>query len=61
MFFNAFSQHGINVDRMRTSLQDLKQFKGANVTDEYIDKDIQLLEETWRQYNNPKLNKYLED
>lgn len=61
MFFDAFSRRGVTVDRLRTSLQDLKQFKGQNTTNEYVDKDIQLLDEAWRQYTNPQLNKYIED
>lgn len=59
LFYKAFDQHGINNERLRKSLQDLKLFKGSNVTDEYIDRDIDLVDNLWYAYNNKILDQLL--
>lgn len=60
MFYDAFSKHGINNERLQKSLEDLKMFKGQNVTDAFIDRDIELMNSLWYQYNNKVLNQMLE-
>lgn len=61
MFYDAFDKHGINNERLAQSLQDLKKFKGSNVSDEFIDRDIELMSNLWYQYKNPVLNQMLQD
>ena len=61
LFYEAFDKHGINNERLRKSLQDLKRFKGAAVSDEYIDRDIDLVDNLWYAYNSPTLKKFLDD
>ena len=60
MFYDSFQKYGVNNERLEKSLQDLKMFKGQNVTDEFIDKDIDLMNSLWYQYNNKILNQMLE-
>ncbi len=43
IFYDALQRHGVSIDRLRTSVEDLKQFKGNQVTDDFIDRDIELL------------------
>ena len=61
MFFDAFSKRGVNRDRLAESLEDFKRFKGPGVTDDYIDKDIKLLNTAWNVYNNPLTDSTLKD
>jgi hypothetical protein len=61
LFYEAFDKHGINNERLRKSLQDLKLFKGEAVSDEYIDRDIDLVDNLWYAYNSPTLKKFLDD
>lgn len=58
IFYDAFSKHGINNQRMAKSLQDLKMFKGELVSDEYIDRDIDLMNNVWYAYNSNTLNNF---
>lgn len=46
MFYDAMKKYGVTKERLTESLRALKSFKGQNVTDEFIDQDIELLNAT---------------
>ena len=52
MFYDAMQKYGVNKDRLTESLRALKSFKGQNVTDEFIDEDIELLNATSHMINS---------
>lgn len=52
-FFRSMDKHGLNRMQLEQSLEDFKRFKGGLVKDEYIDRDIDLLNNTFFAYSNP--------
>ena len=60
IFFDAYSKAGNNARRVTDALNDMKKFKGDLVTNDYIDKDIQLANTTYRLYKDNELTKNLE-
>lgn len=52
MFYDALQKYGVTRQRLQQSLEELKQFKGENVTDEYIDRDIELMNDVFYYSNN---------
>jgi len=42
-------------------LEDLRQFKGENVTDDYISRDVELLNDVWYYTNSDKFNSSMKD
>ena len=60
IFFDAYSKAGNNARRVADALNDMKKFKGDLVTNDYIDKDIQLANTTYRLYKDNELTKNLE-
>lgn len=64
IFFDAFSKAGVNVDRLRTSLDDMKKYKGSLLqdgSDSYIESDKELLDAAWSAYNNKTLDQMMKD
>lgn len=61
IFFDSFSKAGVNADRLGDSLRQLKNFKGQLVTNEDIDRDIQLMNKAWFAYQNPLTQPIMED
>lgn len=64
IFFDAFSKAGVNVDRLRTSLDDMKKYKGSLLqdgSDSYIENDKELLDAAWSAYNNKTLDQMMKD
>lgn len=61
IFFDSFSRAGVNADRLDESLRKLKNFKGSLVSDEDIDRDIQLMNKAWYTYKNPLVKTIMED
>ena len=61
IFYDALQKHGISIDRLRKSVEDLKAFKGNQVTDEYIDRDIELLNNLYYIQEHPLFKKYLQE
>lgn len=55
-FFRSMDKHGLNRMQLEQSLEDFKRFKGGLVKDEYIDRDIDLLNNTYFAYNNNATN-----
>lgn len=60
-FFGAMDKKGLNRMQLQKSLNDFKRFKGEMVKDEYIDRDIDLLNNTFFAYNNPAMNDILKN
>ena len=58
-FFGAMDKRGLNRSQLEKSLNDFKRFKGEMVKDEYIDRDIDLLNNTYFAYNNSATNDIL--
>lgn len=58
-FFGAMDRKGLNRSQLEKSLNDFKRFKGEMVKDEYIDRDIDLLNNTYFAYNNSATNDIL--
>lgn len=58
-FFGAMDKKGLNRSQLEKSLNDFKRFKGEMVKDEYIDRDIDLLNNTYFAYNNNATNDIL--
>lgn len=58
-FFRSMDKHGLNRMQLEQSLEDFKRFKGELVKDEYIDRDIDLLNNTYFAYNNNATNDIL--
>ena len=58
-FFGAMDRKGLNKSQLEKSLNDFKRFKGEMVKDEYIDRDIDLLNNTYFAYNNNATNDIL--
>lgn len=58
-FFGAMDKKGLNRSQLEKSLNDFKRFKGEMVKDEYIDRDIDLLNNTYFAYNNSATNDIL--
>lgn len=58
-FFGAMDKRGLNRSQLEKSLNDFKRFKGEMVKDEYIDRDIDLLNNTYFAYNNNATNDIL--
>ena len=58
-FFGAMDRKGLNRSQLEKSLKDFKRFKGEMVKDEYIDRDIDLLNNTYFAYNNSATNDIL--
>lgn len=58
-FFRSMDKHGLNRMQLQQSLEDFKRFKGELVKDEYIDRDIDLLNNTYFAYNNNATNDIL--
>lgn len=52
MFYDAMKKYGVTRERLAESLLALKSFKGQNVTDEFIDQDIELLNATHHMINS---------
>ena len=52
-FFRSMDKHGLNRMQLQQSLEDFKRFKGELVKDDYIDRDIDLLNNTFFAYSNP--------
>jgi hypothetical protein len=46
---------------LQQSLEDLKLFKGENVTDDYISRDVELLNDVWFYTNNDKFDSSMEE
>ena len=61
IFFDSFSRAGVNANRLGESLRQLKQFKGELVTDDDIDRDIQLMNKAWYTYKNPLVKPIMDD
>lgn len=64
IFFDAFSKAGVNVDRLRISLDDMKKYKGSLLqdgSDSYIESDKELLDAAWSAYNNKTLDQMMKD
>lgn len=64
IFFDAFSRAGVNADRLRTSLDDMKKYKGSLLqdgSDSYIESDKELLDAAWSAYNNKTLGQMMKD
>ena len=61
IFYDALQRHGITINRLRNAVEDLKAFKGAQVTDDYIDRDIELLNNLYYVQEHPLFKKQLED
>lgn len=59
IFFGAMDKRGLNRSQLEKSLNDFKRFKGEMVKDEYIDRDIDLLNNTYFAYNNNATNDIL--
>ena len=51
-FFDMYSKAGINGERMASSLEEMKKYKGGLVTDQFVDDDIKLAKETYTQYKS---------
>lgn len=58
-FFGAMDKRGLNRSQLEKSLNDFKRFKGEMVKDKYIDRDIDLLNNTYFAYNNNATNNIL--
>ena len=43
IFYDALQKNGVSINRLRNAVEDLKSFKGNQVTDDYIDRDVELL------------------
>lgn len=64
IFFDAFSRAGVNKDRLQTSLDDMKKYKGSLLqdgSDSYIENDKELLNAAWFAYNNKNLEQPMKD
>lgn len=64
IFFDAFSRAGVNKDRLQTSLDDMKKYKGSLLqdgSDSYIENDKELLNAAWFAYNNKNLEQSMKD
>lgn len=61
IFYDALQKHGVSIDRLRKSVEDLKAFKGNQVTDEYIDRDVELLNNLYYIQEHPRFKKYLQE
>jgi isochorismate hydrolase len=66
MFFDAFHKTGVTPQRLATALNDLKGngftgFKDELVSDEFIDKDIQLMYATYHAFKNPHIEEYIKN
>lgn len=64
IFFDAFSRAGVNKDRLQTSLDDMKKYKGSLLqdgSDSYIENDKELLDAAWSAYNNKTLDQMMKD
>jgi len=60
IFFDSITKAKVNVDKLHESLDDFKKFKGLGVTDDFIERDEQLLNATWNLYNSPVTNAFIE-
>lgn len=61
IFYDALQKNGISIDRLRNSVEDLKAFKGNQVTDDFIDRDIELLNNLYYIQEHPTFKKKLQD
>ena len=66
IFFDAFHKTGVTPQRLATSLNDLKGngmtgFKDELVSDEFIDKDIQLMYATYHAFKNPHIEEFIKN
>lgn len=61
IFYDALQKHGISVNRLRNSVEDLKAFKGAQVTDDFIDRDIELLNNLYYVQEHPLFKQKLQE
>lgn len=61
MFYDAMQKYGVTRQRLQQSLEDLKYFKGSNVTDDYIDRDIELMNDVFYYANNSQFDKNLQE
>ena len=61
IFYDALQKRGVSIDRLRNSVEDLKAFKGNQVSDEFIDRDIELLNNLYYIQQHPTFKKKLQD
>lgn len=61
IFYDALQKNGISIDRLRNSVEDLKVFKGKQVSDDFIDRDIELLNNLYYIQEHPTFKKRLQD
>lgn len=61
IFYDALQKHGVSINRLKNSIDDLKIFKGAQVTDDFIDRDIELLNNLYYIQEHPTFKKKLQD
>jgi len=66
MFFDAFHKTGVTPQRLATALNDLKGngftgFRDELVSDEFIDKDIQLMYATYHAFKNPHIEEFIKN
>ena len=60
LFYDLFQKRGVTSQRVVNSLNEMKKYKGDYVTDDYIDKDIQLARTAYRVINNKELDPLFE-
>lgn len=61
IFYDALQKNGISINRLRNSVEDLKVFKGNQVTDDYIDRDIELLNNLYYIQEHPLFNEKIKE
>lgn len=61
IFYDALQKNGVSINRLRNAVEDLKAFKGNQVTDGYIDRDIELLNNLYYVSEHPFFKKQLEE
>ena len=61
IFFDAFSKAGVNETRLEDSINQLKNFKGQLVSDDDINRDMELMRKSWFAYKNPLIQPILDE
>lgn len=60
LFYDIFQKRGATSERVVNTLNEMKKYKGDFVTDDYLDKDIQLARTAYRVLNNTELDPLFE-